>query len=193
MASAKNRVSFGLSNMHYAVVTETVQDDGSIKTTYGTPKAWNGAVNLDLSQEGSLDNFYADDMAYYTVASNAGYSGSFESALIPDDIYTEVFGMVKGEDGTTAEYSDAETKYIAIMFEVSGDAQKRKFCFYRCMLTRPNVGSSTTTDTKEVKTQSVDIKISPRPDDRLVKVYADDDSASYATWYDAVPVPSARG
>lgn len=190
--AAKNKVSFGLSNVHYAVVTETRGEDGKYTSSYGTPIAWPGAVSLELSQEGSIENFYADDIAYYTTTANAGYSGSLECALIPDEIFTDVFGMVKGTDNTIAEYSDINTKYIALLFEVNGDQQKRKFCFYRCMLTRPNVASETTTDSKTPKTQSIDINAVSRPDDQLVKIFADDDASSYATWYDSVPVPAAR-
>lgn len=185
---ANSKVRFGLKNVHYAVVTETLGEDGKITTSYGAVKAWPGAVNLDLSAEGSVDNFYADDYAYYTLSANNGYTGSFESALIPEDVYINVFGQTKTSDGLVTESTDDEIKYIALMFEVDGDADKRRNVFYRCALARPNAGSNTVEESKEVQTQTVDITVTARPDDGKVKAYCDADASAYAGFFSAVPV-----
>ena len=58
-----NKVKFGLKNVHYAVVTETVTD-GVISISYGTPKRIPGAVNLTLDAAGEPVEFYADDIVY---------------------------------------------------------------------------------------------------------------------------------
>lgn len=186
-----NKVSFGLKNVHYAIVTETADEAGKVTSSYGTVKAWNGAVSIELSQEGSSEEFYADDMAYYHLSANAGYTGSIETAGVPDDILKEVFGMVEDSTKMISEYSDTETKYIALMFEISGDKAARKYCFYRVALSRPEVSSETITDSKTVKTQSCDLTATARPDDRLVKSFADSEASNYATWYNNVPVPTA--
>lgn len=185
-----NKVSFGLKNVHYAVVTETVGEDGKITSSYATPKAWNGAVSLELSQEGSSEDFYADDRAYYHLYANAGYTGSIETAGVPDDLLKEVFGMVEGSEKMIAEYSNVESKYIALLFEIAGDKEARKYCFYRVAMNRPQVAGETITDSKTVKTVTCDIAASQRPDDYLVKVFADSNATNYATWYESVPVPA---
>ena len=48
---SENKVKFGLKNVHYALVTETVATDGSgaITSTYGSLKALAGAVSLSMS------------------------------------------------------------------------------------------------------------------------------------------------
>lgn len=186
-----NKIMSGLKNVHYAIATETVGEDGSITTSYGTPKAWKGAVSISLAQTGSNDNFFADDSIYANLFSNQGYNGSLEMALVPDDVNTDVFGMIKDENGGIAEYNDAKPKYIALMFEFSGDSQNRRFCFYRVALNRPNVESSTKTESPEAKTQSLDMTATSRPDDGLVKYYCDEDSALYANWYKSVTLPTA--
>lgn len=186
-----NKVQFGLKNVHYAVVTETVGLDGAITSSYGTVKKWNGAVNIDLSKNGSSEEFYADDRAYYHLETNAGYSGSIECALVPDDILKDVFGMVADStNGGIAEYSDVEQKYIALLFEISGDASAKRYCFYRVALSRPSVSSSTTTEGKEVKTQTCDLSATQRPDDYLIKYAVTSDDDAYNDFFDAVVVAS---
>ena len=82
-----NKVKFGLKNVHYAIVTETTVG-GVTTSSYATPVAWNGAVHLEASPT-SDDNtvFRADDSDYYIVSgSSKGFSGSFECALVPEDV-----------------------------------------------------------------------------------------------------------
>lgn len=184
-----NKIMFGLKNVHYAVVTETVGEDGSITSTYGTPKAWKGAVNISLNQNGSNDPFYADDGVWAQLFSNTGYQGSFECAVIPEDVYTEVFGMKKDANGGVAEYGDAKTKYIALMFEFSGDVENRRFVFYRVSINRPGIESGTKTDSPEAKTQSVDMTASARPDDQLIKYWLDQGMTGYGDFYKSVVLP----
>ena len=59
-AAAENTVIFGLSNVHYAIISD---EDGS----YGTPKKLPGAVSLSISREGSVDTFWSySDMSTST-------------------------------------------------------------------------------------------------------------------------------
>ena len=180
-----NKVLYGLKDVHYAVVTETTTN-GVTTSTYGQVKAWPGAVNMSLSAEGSDDPFFADDGVYFTASSNNGYSGDFVSALIPEDVQLAVYGQTKDANGVITETSDDVKKYIALMFQFTGDASGRRYVFYRCMLTRSNVEGSTKGDSVEVKTNTVTITASPRPDDNKVKAFCEKESAAYATFYNAV-------
>lgn len=191
MAGNKSKIAFGLKNVHYAVVTETVGEDGSITSSYGPVKKWNGAVKLELSAEGNSKEFHADDMAYAHLSTNAGYSGSLETALVPDDVLINVFNMVKVGTSGIAEYSNREQNYIALSFEISGDKSKRRYIFYRVALTRPAVNGETETDDKDALTQSCDMTATQRPDDYLVKYSVDDDDDAYATFFDEVVLPDA--
>lgn len=187
-----NKIMYGLRNVHYAIVTETV-NDGVTTSSYGTVKAWPGAVNISLSPEGSQDPFYADDSTYAILNSNSGYTGTFESAVIPEDVLKAVLGQTVDEDtGLVCENKDDTIKSIALMFEFQGDAKKRRFVFYRVNLARPEVASETIADSIEPVTQSVDLTATPRPDDGLIKAYCNEGDTSYASFYDAVVVPSAE-
>lgn len=193
---AANRVKFGLKNVHYAIVTETLNPgDGTITSTYGAVKAWPGAVNLTIDAAGSDDtNFDADDGIYYVIAGrNNGYTGTFESAIIPEDVEVDVLGHALDDNGVIVENKDDIRKYIAFMFEVNGDAEARRYLFYRCMLNRNSVNASTiTSDGATPQTDTVNITIAPRPDDGLVKTKtgASVDSTVYNNWFNGVYIPS---
>lgn len=184
------KVQFGLKNVYYAVVTETTVG-GVTTSTYGTPKAWPGAVNLSLDPAGEDSDFYADDGVYYTLGNNSGYEGDFESALVPDDAYTDIYGSTSNTDEVIVESASDTKKYIALMFEIQGDVKARRHVMYRCSLTRPAVASGTKEDTTEPQTQTVTIKATPRPDDGLIKAFTKDDVTEtvYSNWFTAVYTP----
>lgn len=184
-----NKVKFNLKDVYYSVVTETISG-GTTTYAYGTPVAWPGAVSLSLDAEGGTNTFYADGIAYYVTVANNGYSGDFESALIPDSFKTDVLGeTANAQDGTLAEYSTAEVKPFALLFQFDGDQNAIKHVLYNCKCTRPSIGSQTNEDTKEVRTETLTITASPRADG-LVKASCNDESGSaYANWTTAVYVP----
>ena len=187
-----NKIKFGLRNVHYAVVTETVNSTtGVVTSSYGTVKAWPGAVNLTLDAAGEDTPFFADDIVYETLSSNTGYTGTLESALVPEDIYTDVFGQTKdATNGLVIEKASDTKKYIAIMTEFQGDTHPRRYCFYRCMLTRPSVAGATKEASATPQTETVNITITPRPDDEAVKSFADYEDSAYANFFSTVPVPT---
>lgn len=184
------KVKFGLRNCHYAVVTETTDaQTGEVTSTYGTVKAWPGAVNLTLDASGEDTPFYADDSVYATISANSGYTGSLESALIPEDIYTSVFGQTKKSNGLVVEKSSDTKEYIALLTEFQMDDSARRYCFYRCMLTRPSVTGATTEAAASPQTETVNITITPRPDDGVVRTFADKDASVYDSFFTSVPTP----
>lgn len=180
-----NKVKFGLKNVYYAVLTENA---GII--TYGTPVAIKGAVNLSLDAQGDETNFFADDTKYYNVTNNAGYSGSLELAKIPDQFKKDVLGFVEDTNTVLFEDAEAEPKRFALLFEFSGDANKTRHVVYDMTCSRPSLGSSTITESKEPQTETLNVTASPLPTDangkRLVKAKCNESDAQYAGWFSAV-------
>lgn len=177
-----SKVQFGLKNVHYATVTES---GGSV--TYGTPVEWPGAVSLSLSAEGDSNNFFADNMPYFTGIANNGYSGDFESAMIPESFRKDI--MMESYDTTKKIYTEnanAQPKSFALMFEFDGDESATRYVFYNCKMTRPSVEGETTTDSVEVKTVTGTITASPRADGVVKASCADASSTAYTAWYTAV-------
>lgn len=181
---AENKVIFGLKNAHYAVITET---DGVI--TYAEPVPMPGSVELSLEGRGELAEFYADDILYYSAASNQGYDGTLTIAKIPESFAIDVLGEVKDEvDGVITEKSDAKQKMFALMFEFDGDQQAVRHVLYYCSASRPAIAGSTKTATVEPTTSELTFVASPRPTDKFVKskTTAEADPAVYGAWYDNV-------
>jgi len=182
-----SKIKYGLKNVHYAIVTETTDPStGETTSTYGTVKAWPGAVNMSLEAQGEDTPFYADDSVYYMLGNNAGYQGDFESALIPEDVEVSVMGQTKDTKDVIIEKSDDVKKYVALMFEFTLDASGRRYCFYRCSLSRHAIASGTTNESIEPQTDTVTITSTARPDDNAIKAYADKASEAYADWYTSV-------
>jgi len=200
----KNKVKFGLRNVHYAKMTIGV--DGT--PTYAAPVAWPGAVSLGLDAEGDTTPFYADDTAYYVSVANNGYSGDFESALVPDEFREEIMGDVKDADGVQIEDASVQPEAFALLFEFEGDKNAIRHVLYNCKMTRSSVESETTEDSVEPKTETGTITASPlvlpepitigtgetaKTISTIVKGKTTQDTTStvYQGWYDAVHLPGA--
>jgi len=176
-----NKVKYGLKNVHYAVITE---NNGEI--TYVTPKSIPGAVNLTLNARGERSDFYADDMLYFTESTNDGYEGDLEVALFPDDFKKDVLGYKEDANGVLFEDASAATKNFALLFEFSGDKNAVRHVLYNVNASRPNLQSTTKTNTTEPQTETISIVASPAPDTKLVKAKAEPSQSGYDTWYGQV-------
>jgi phi13 family phage major tail protein len=184
---SKNKIKYGLKNVHYAVVYEG--DDGTV--TYGTPVHISGAVSLSLEAAGEPLTFYADDGVYHEENTNDGYTGSLEMALIPDEFRVDVLGDEIDSNGALIENKDAKSNKFALMFEFDGDQHKVRHVLYRVVATRPNVASATKTNTKEPQTDSMNITVRPAPDTGDVKAKVKQDDPVYNTFYSAVYLKDA--
>lgn len=104
---------------------------------------------MSLEQQGELTPFYADGIKYYVAASNGGYQGDLEIAMITDEFREKILGETKDTNGVLIENSNVEAKEFALGFQVDGDTEPTLFWFYNCTATRPNVEAKTASDSKE--------------------------------------------
>lgn len=188
MPNPKNKVKFGLSNVHYALLNTA--EDGTI--TFSAPVPIPGAVNLNLTPQGETNTFYADDVAYYVSVGNSGYQGDLEIALIPDSFARDV---LKEELDETAqvlvERSSVEAAAFALLFEFKGDQHGTRHVLYNCTAARPNITGATTTNTKEPQTASLSLTAASLADGRVkARTTADTPAATYSGWYNSVWEPA---
>lgn len=181
-----NKVKYGLQNVYYAVATI----DSNNVATYGTPKPWKGAVNLSLDAEGGTTKFRADNIDYWIGQSNNGYSGDFESALIPEDFRKDILGDITDINGIDLEDAGAKTKYFALLFQFEGDATNTRHVMYKCSATRPSVTGATTDEEIEPQTETLTLTATAIHNESLgkdiVKARCAEGETPYATWFDAV-------
>ena len=187
-----NKVKFGLKNVYYSIVTETITS-GVISYSYGTPVHIPGAVNLSLDIEGDTNTFYADNTAYYQSIANNGYTGTLEMALIPDTFRTAALGDTLSGNKVLAEFNDQKPAAFALAFQVEGDDAETCYWYYNVLASRPKLEQSTTEDTIEPKTETLDVSIRPRIKDGLVRIKSTDTTpaATITAWFNAVLEPTA--
>lgn len=189
MPKLANKVKFGLSNVHYALLTT----DQSGNIVFGAPKPIPGAVSLSMTPQGETNQFYADNVAYYVAVANSGYQGDLEIALVPDPFAQDVLKESMDETGKVLlENSSAETAPFALLFQFNGDQHGVRHVLYNCTAARPNVVGSTTTNTKEPQTSSLSITAAPLADGGVkAKTTADTPDSVYNSWYTQVWRPGA--
>lgn len=190
---AHSKVHFGISNVHYAVLDEEAG-------TYGTPVPVYGAVKLSIEKEGEESKFYADNTVYYVSDTNAGYTGSLEMALFPDQFLVDVLGFVRDGNGGLIETTESKAKPFALLYEVDGNASPTRFVFYKVTPSRPTNEANTKTDATEVDTQTMSITMAPQAflvggqTMHVVKNHiadAEDSHEAYASFYEKVVEPKA--
>ena len=194
-----NKVKYGLKNVHYALVTETVATDGSgaITSSYGTLKALAGAVSLSLSSSASKSVFRADDSDYFVSYGQGGYEGDLEVARVNESFLKDVLGYKEDDDNILVEDSDAmkTVNYFALVFEFDGDQQETKHCLYKCSADPIDLASQTTGEggSTDPQTETLNITVVPRADaDKYIHIQTQDSTSTAVTaaWYTAVPVPT---
>ena len=185
-----NKVKFGLKNVYYSVITEGA--NGAL--SFATPVTWPGAVSLSMNVEGDNTKFHADDGVYFARYANNGYSGTLETALVPDGFRTDVLGETVDSKGVYLENSNATPTAFALLFEFTGDQHQIRHVLYNCNAARPAVSSTTKGDNVEVQTESIDITAGPAlfGTEYYVKAKTgpDTDSTTYAGWFSAVYTPT---
>lgn len=186
-----NKVHFGLKNVHYAKITYT---DGV--PSWGTPVAVPGGVSLTLSKNSASTDFYADNIKYFHLMSNNGYTGSIEMADFPVQMLQDIWGFSVTNTGKMlTEKAGQQGAEFALMFEVDGDQEPNRYCLYRCSADRPDINANTVGESVDVQTQTADLTVMPVSDptdgsiiNNMVRysTTADTPAAKYSAFFDAV-------
>lgn len=189
-----NKVRFGLEKVYYALIG----DDGE----YEAPKPLPGAVSLTLEPEGSSNTFFADNMPYVAFTSNAGYTGELELACLEDAAAIDLLGEAKAGNGVVYEDASALSKAFALLFQVCGNVNEKRYALYNCTASRPSKNANTTNDSIDPDTDTLSITAIPTEIEvdgatkKVVKggIENTSDAASvYNAWYTSVTLPAASG
>lgn len=182
-----SKVYWGLSNVYYSLYDETLK-------TFEEPKPIKGAVNLGLSIEGDSSDFYADNVKYFSVNANNGYTGDLELAKFTDEFKVDALGYIIDNRGGVAEVSDANQKPFALLFEIKGDVNGRRYVYYNTTATRPTRSHATEAGTREPKTETSTLTIIPHLIDGVnyVGYYLEptpENAEDYQAWFTEVQLP----
>ena len=174
-----NKVKFGFKNCYYAPIKSD--------NTYDTPVKLDGAVSMSLSPSGDTTEFYADDSLYFSDVNNNGYEGTLELALVPDDFKIACLGATQDTNGVLVENANAVNTPFALLCEFTGDDKARRFAFYNCMASRPDLNSTTKGENLEVQSETLNLTIRPNANG-IVKAETgpDTDTSTFEGWYSSV-------
>lgn len=181
-----NKVEFGINNLY--VGTYEVDSDGVV--SMGKPLRIAGAVSYSPEEQGDNNTFYADNTAYYSAYSTGTFEGDLEVALFPDAFKTGYLGFVKLDDGGIAQIKNAARPSAYIMFEVEGDAEKRRVIFYNVTFGNLTREYNTTEDSIEVATETIATTVTGDNATGISKVTYDPDASGYETLFDNPPAPA---
>ncbi len=178
----ENKIRYGLSNVHIAVVTEDAVT-GAI--TYAAPKAIKGAVNLSMKPVGSVFSFYADNIEYFGAMANNGYDGDLEIAEIPEWFEEEILGntLVATDNVTIENAGNIVNKKFALMYQFEGDVKARRHTLYYCNVSRPEITGKTKGEKTEPDTSK--LTFTSRPNPKTMDVKASTRSTTTQAVYDA--------
>lgn len=164
-------------------------------TGYKAPISVPGSIKLSLKGEGDTNTLYADNIAYYTLFSNNGYTGDLETALFSNAILAEMLGWEIDTNGMLVEIADAIPKDFALLFQVEGNENNKRYVFYDCKASRPDEEHGTKSDKNAPQTQASALTILPTEIDgkKIVKgmlELSDTNTAAYNSFFDAVLEPA---
>lgn len=186
------RVRYGLKNLYYATAT----DGGGGALTYATPVALPGAKSISLSVEGESVDESADDVRWFHLNVNNGYSGTleFEDTADADTFLRTVLGQTKDTADVVWETAaDVPVEFALLgQFTLAGGTETgKRFALLRCVIDRPELAGQTKEQSGlTIQTNTVNITAMPRINDDRVKAVADSSSAAYAGWFSAVVTPT---
>ena len=147
-----NKVEFGISELHVGTYTES---GGTV--TLGTPYAQKGAVSFSPEVQSEQNNFYADNIVYWSGYSGGTIEGDLEVAMFDDKFKTDFLGYKTLTNGGIANVKNPTKPNVYICFEVQGDDEARRVILYNCTLGSINRSYNTIEETKEPTTETLPV------------------------------------
>ena len=180
-----NKIRFGVSNARYALKTES---------GYGEWKRIPGAVQIQLEPQESQNDFYADNILYFTQPGSASDNVTIELADLADQAKIDLLGYkeINGNLALPVNYKPSE---FVLGFQVEGDATTLRVNVFGGKLTRSSETHSTKNDTTEPETQSYEGKFSGEAfvvdgeEEAYLYYSTTSDKDDYGTWWDEVKTP----
>lgn len=181
-----NKVEFGISNLH--VGTYTVADDETV--TLGTPYHQKGAVSFTPEQSSENNDFYADDITYWSGYSDGSIEGELTVAMFDDEFKTQFLGYAALTNGGLANIKGAAKPNVYIAFEVKGDKEKRRAIFYNCALGVIGRSYETINENKEPTTETLGVTCTGDNATGAMMAVLKPADSGYATLFTAPTAPA---
>ena len=153
-----NKVKYNLKNVHAAKLTTEVVE-GVTNYSYATPKAIPGAVSLSLDPESDSNDFFADNIKYWSGYSDNGFSGTVKTARYDTEFKTRFLGYAALNGGGIGKVKTAVKPNVYLAFETEGDMEKRRVLLLNATLGEIKREFATIEDKKEPTTEELDVNV----------------------------------
>ena len=182
-----NKVEFGISNLY--VGTYTVGTTGSV--TMGTPYHQAGAISFSPEEQSESNNFYADNVIYWSGYSGGTFEGDLEVAKFDDTFKTQFLGYIqKASDGGLAVVKNATKPKVYIAFQVEGDAESRRIIMYNCSLGGITREYATEEESIEPATETIAVTVAGDDKTGISMVSYNQATSGYSTLFTNPPAPT---
>ena len=181
-----NKVEFGISNLY--VGTYSVDTTGSV--TMGTPYHQAGAVSFSPEEQSEANNFYADNVIYWSGYTGGTFEGDLEVAKFDDTFKTQFLGYISKSDGGLACVKNAVKPKVYIAFQVEGDAESRRIIMYNCSLGGITREYATEEDSIEPATETIAVTVAGDNKSGVSMVAYGQAASGYSTLFTNPPAPT---
>ena len=181
-----NKVEFGISQLH--VGTYEIDSKGDV--VLGTPYHQKGAVSLSLDPESEDNNFFADNVKYYSGYSDNGYTGSIEVAKFDTDFKTQFLGYAAVTGGGVAKVKTKNAPKTYVAFQTEGDAEARRVLLLNVSFGEIQREFSTIEENKEPVTETIDITVDGDNNTGITQVTFKPADTGYSTLFSAPTMPA---
>lgn len=180
-----NKVEFGISNLYVGTYTD---NDGTV--TLGTPYHQAGAVSFSPEESSEQNNFYADNIVYWSGYSGGTIEGDLEVAMFDDAFKTQFLGYKTLTNGGLANVKNATKPNVYIAFQVEGDSEARRVILYNCALGAITREYATIEESKEPATETLAVSCTGDNTTGVTMAVFSPSDSGYSTLFTAPTAPS---
>jgi phi13 family phage major tail protein len=189
----KNKVQFGLSNVHYAKILS--EDENGVPTYENTWHPLKYVTEATCDVETSNSSQYADDIKIYDVNEITSAQVNLTFSVLDEDFKKAILGYVEASNGMLLQTKDKKND-VALAFTFKGDKNNTIRCFFKCSVADSDDAShSTNTDSVSFATDSIQltayfIKVGNH---EVLKGDLKSSATAYATFFTTAPaVPTIQ-
>lgn len=151
----KNKVQFGLSNVHYAKILS--EDADGVPTYENTWHPLKYATEATCDVETANSSSYGDDIKIFDVNEITSATVNLTFSVLDEDFKKAILGYVEATNGMLLQTKDKKSD-IALAFKFKGDKKNKIRMFFKCSVAdSDDTSNSTNTDSVSFATDSIQL------------------------------------
>lgn len=150
------KVQFGISELHVGTYTE-VTTTGGTSITLGTPYHQPGAVSFSPEISENSNDFFADNVIYWSGYSGGKIEGDLEVAMFDDQFKKNFLGYKALTNGGLANVKNPTKSSVYVAFQTETDGTPIRVILYNCSLGNISRSYETIGENKEPKTATLPV------------------------------------